>query len=165
MASPKQYAKVRKYPQRSVLKRIEAFFLDNIGKVVPREMLQQVAKDPNTGKIPENWHQRLSDLRCLHGYTIRSWRNQGDLQIMEYRMPYSTRRPTAGQRVHLSKDAWQAVLQRSGSACEWNEAGTVCGLREGDTDPIGGGTVRLQADHKSPHSINAATDPDNPDAW
>ncbi len=80
-------------------------------------------------------------------------------------MPSSTRRATAGQRVQISEDAWQKVLQRSGGACEWNEAGTLCGLKDGDADPIGGGTVRLQADHKSAHTINAATDPDNPDAW
>lgn len=161
----KRYATVRRYPQKSVLQRIEAFFLDNIGKVATRDMLQQVAKDPETGKIPENWHQRLSDLRCLHGYTIRSWRNQGDLKVMEYVMPSKERRPTAKQRTRISKSAWAKVLERSKGACEWNEAGETCALKEGDIDPVGGGTVRLQADHKNPHSINADTDPDNPNAW
>lgn len=165
MPDSDKYAKIGKYHQKSVLKRIEAFFLDNIGKVATREMLQEVSKDPKTGKIPENWHQRLSDLRCLHGYTIRSWRNQGGLKVMEYVMPSIERRAKAKQRVRISKIAWQKVLQRSYGSCEWNEAGETCGLKDGDVDPVGGGTVRLQADHKSPHSINADTDPDNPDAW
>jgi hypothetical protein len=164
-ADAERYATVREYRQRSVLKRIEAFFLDNIGKIATREMLQEVAKDPKTGKIPENWHQRLSDLRCLHGYTIRSWRNQGDLKIMEYLMPSTERRRTAKERVHISKSAWEKVMERCNGACEWNEAGEKCGLKEGDIDQVGGGTVRLQADHKNPHSINADTDPNNPNAW
>ena len=84
---------------------------------------------------------------------------------MEYVMPSIERRAKAKQRVRISKIAWQKVLQRSYGSCEWNEAGETCGLKDGDVDPVGGGTVRLQADHKSPHSINADTDPDNPDAW
>jgi len=139
--------------------------LDNIGKVATRDMLQAVAKDPKTGKIPENWHQRLSDLRCLRGYTIRSWRNQGDLKMMEYLMPFKHRRVAANRRVRITAVAWEKVLKRSGGACEWNEAGQTCGLKQGDIDPVGGGTVRLQADHKSPHSIKADTDPADPNAW
>lgn len=37
--------------------------MDNIGKVVTREQIIKVATDPKTGRIPENWHQRLSELR------------------------------------------------------------------------------------------------------
>jgi hypothetical protein len=84
---------------------------------------------------------------------------------MEYVMPFKDRRPAAKQRVRINKSAWADVLKRCGSACEWSEAGEICGLKNGDIDPIGGGTVRLQADHKSPHSINADTDPDDPEAW
>lgn len=41
----------------------------------------------------------------------------------------------------------------------------VCNLREGDIDPVGGGTVHLQPDHKQPHSIDPKADPHDPDAW
>ena len=164
-AKQRKYAVVGKYPQGSVLGRIKAFFLENIGRVATREQIQEVARDQKTGRIPENWHQRISDLRCLHGYTIRSWRNQGDLKIMEYVMTSAKRRSLAGKRVRISSAAWKAVLKRASNACEWNEAGEVCGLREGEIDPIGGGTVRLQADHKTPHSVDAQTDPENPEAW
>ena len=50
------------YTQRSIRARIEAFFLDNLGKVATREQLIEVATDPVTGRQPENWHQRLSEL-------------------------------------------------------------------------------------------------------
>lgn len=64
------------YLQRSIRARIEAFFLDNLGRVVTREQLIEVATDPTTGRVPENWHQRLSELRTDMGYTILSWRNR-----------------------------------------------------------------------------------------
>ena len=51
------------YNQRSIRARIEAFFLDNLGRVATREQIIQVATDPVTGRQPENWHQRLSELR------------------------------------------------------------------------------------------------------
>ena len=75
------------YTQRSIRARLEAFFLDNLGKVATREQLIEVATDPVTGRQPENWHQRLSELRTDKGYTILSWRNRGDLKVSEYIMP------------------------------------------------------------------------------
>lgn len=158
-------AVVRKYSEKSVLGRIEAFFLDNIEKVATREQIQEVARDPDTKKIPENWHQRLSDLRCLHGYTIKSWRDDKALNVSEYLMTADKRKTTAKGRVRPSAAAWKSVLDRAKGTCEWNESGEVCGLREGEIDPIGGGTVHLQADHKTPHSVNANTDPNDPNAW
>jgi hypothetical protein len=41
----------------------------------------------------------------------------------------------------------------------------VCGLKDGDIDPIGGGTVRLTPDHKTPHAVNANADPGDPAKW
>lgn len=38
----------------------------------------------------------------------------------------------------------------------------MCGLRQGDIDPVGGGTVKLTPDHKNPHSIHAEIDPEDP---
>ena len=83
------------YTQRSVRARIEAFFLDNIGKVATGNQIIEVATDPITGRQPENWHQRLSELRTDCGYTILSWRNRGDLRVSEYLMP------TAGYETQL----------------------------------------------------------------
>ena len=58
------------YNQRSARARIEAFFLDNLGKVATGEQIAEVATDPRTGERRENWHQRLSELRTDWGYTI-----------------------------------------------------------------------------------------------
>src|SRR5437867_8853846 len=98
------------YRQKSVKRRIEALFLDNVGKVVDREMILRAAKDPKTRKEPENWHQRLSELRTDDGYTILSWRNRGDLKVQEYLMPHTRKRKTAGKRVRPTDKAWLAVL-------------------------------------------------------
>jgi hypothetical protein len=162
----RMYGKVKgPYTQASVKKRIEALFLDNLGLILDREQILQAAKDPKTGSEPENWHQRLSELRTDDGYTILSWRNRGDLKVQEYLMPNSAKRPLAGKRIKPTNDCWLAVLNRANYTCEWSEAGTTCGLRQGDTDPIGGGRVRLTPDHKQPHSIDPKSDPACPGQW
>jgi hypothetical protein len=165
-ASARVLASVRKrYRQESVRDRIRAFFLDNIGRVATREQIQTVARDPKTGRVPENWHQRLSELRTDEGYTILSWRNRGDLKVSEYLMPTSERRTSAAKRLKVHHETWLKVLERANYRCEWHEGGVVCGLKNGDIDPIGGGTVKLTPDHKRPHAIDPAADPKNPEAW
>ena len=153
------------YTQRSVRARIEAFFLDNIGKIATREQIIEVATDPRTGRQPENWHQRLSELRTDYGYTILSWRNRGDLRVSEYLMPTAERRDTASRRVRPTATAWRTSLEAVDFRCVWDQDGQVCGLRDGDIDPIGGGTVRLTPDHKQPHSLNPEADPADSSMW
>ena len=153
------------YMQRSVRARIEAFFLDNLGKVATREQIIKVATDPMTGRAPENWHQRLSELRTDYGYTILSWRNRGNLKVSEYMMPNAERRSTTAKRTRPNAQTWQAVLKQANHSCAWNEGGIVCGLRQGDIDPVGGGTVKLTPDHKNPHSLHADADPHDPSKW
>lgn len=154
-----------KYTQKTVSQRIEALFLNNLGKVVTREQIIAAATDPITNKEPENWHQRLSELRTDKGYTILSWRDSKDLANQEYLMPDATRRPTAAKRVLPTAACWGAVLQRANHRCEWTEDGQKCGLSEGEQDPIGGGTVKLTPDHVTPHSINPNTDTTDPLQW
>jgi len=153
------------YDQKTVSQRIEALFLNNIGLVVTRDQIIKAAIDPKTGRAPENWHQRLSELRTDKGYTILSWRDWKQLAPQEYVMPHAERRERASRRTVASRPCWSAVLQRAGDACEWTEDGQRCGLREGDRDPIGGGTVKLTPDHVTPHSINPNADPDDPACW
>lgn len=162
----KKYAEIKgPYHQNSIRERIEALFLDNIGKIVTREQILKVATDPRTGRVPENWHQRLSELRTDAGYTILSWRNRGDLRISEYLMPMAEKRPVASKRVKINPTTWQTVLKKAKYRCQWEEKGVVCGLRDGEIDPIGGGTVRLTPDHKVPHAVSAKIDPKNPNHW
>lgn len=162
----KVYGEVKgAYAQSSVKKRIEALFLDNVGKVVTREQIIEVARNPATGQEPENWHQRLSELRTDDGYTILSWRNRGDLKVQEYLMPHTQKRARVGKRVRPTDETWINILERADYACEWNEGGEMCRLREGDMDPVGGGRVKLTPDHKSPHSIDPNADPTDPEQW
>ncbi len=162
----KVYSKVKKiYNQTSIKQRIEALFLDNIGKIITREQILQVATDPATGKQPENWHQRLSELRTDDGYTILSWRNRGWLRVEEYLMTSKDKREQAGKRVRPTKDAWNQILDRAKHSCEWKEDGKTCGLKENEVDPIGGGKVKLTPDHKKPHSVNPQSDPTDPEQW
>lgn len=149
----------------SVRKRIEVFFLSHLGEKVTNEQIRKAARDPATGVEPENWHQRLSELRTDMGYTIKTYRDDASLKPGEYVMPTAARRPTAGKRVRPDKETWEAVLRRSNFSCEWSAGVGRCGLRLGETDPVGGGTVMLTPDHKTPHSVNPGSDPRNPDAW
>jgi hypothetical protein len=163
---PKEYGTVgRRYEERSVSKRIEALFLDNLGKVLTRKQIIRVATNPTTGVEPENWHQRLSELRTDKGYTILSRRDRAGLGNQEYMMPDATRRETAAGRVRPTAVTWAAVLTRAGGRCEWYEAGESCELADGDADPVGGGTVKLTPDHKQPHSVNPTADPLDPTQW
>lgn len=154
-----------KYRQPSVRKRIEAFLLDHVGEVVTGKQIEEVARDPETGARRENWHQRLSELRTDFGYNIQSWRDTAELGVSEYRLISAVRRETAGKRVKIDPRVWKAVQERAGYACEWREEGTRCGLKAGDIDPRGGGTVRLTPDHKTPHATHAHVDPKDPDQW
>ncbi len=162
----KIYGKLKgPYTQKSVKKRIEALFLDNLGKVLTREQILEVAKDPVTKREPENWHQRLSELRTDDGYTILSWRNRGDLKIQEYVMPHAVKRPRAGKRLRPTDETWLGVLRRADYRCEWREGNEACGLREGEIDPVGGGRVKLTPDHKTPHAVSSDVNPHDPDQW
>jgi hypothetical protein len=150
---------------KAIIDRLEAFFLDNLGCVVTREQILKVAKDPTTGRVPENWHQRLSELRTNLGYTILSSRDTSSLGRSEYMMSTAEKRVVAGKRVKINEKTWHKVLKRAGHACEWEDGGVHCGLKAGEKDPIGGGTVKLTADHKRPHSVDPHADSDDANAW
>jgi 5-methylcytosine-specific restriction endonuclease McrA len=145
------YSRLKKvstqYPQPSIRKRIEQFFLDNLGVIVTREQLQQVATNPTTGITPENWHQRLSELRTDIGYTILSWRDTKDLTVSEYVMPSAEKREGAKSRKAINRKIKTDLLKLN-PQCSYSD----CNLRENDIDPIGGGTVKLQVDHKTAHN-------------
>src|SRR5438552_7082446 len=119
----KAYGKIKtgRYKQKSIKQQIEALFLDNITKNITSEQIIQVAADPITGKEPENWHQRLSELTTDDGYTILSWRNRGWLQVQEYLMPSTEKRLGSGKRIKPTKETWLKVLKRAKHACEWTE--------------------------------------------
>ncbi len=153
------------YDQKSVSARLEALFLNNVGLVVTRNQIIAAARDPKTGKEPENWHQRLSELRTDRGYTILSARDWKALKPEEYVLASVERRAIAAKRVRPTPATWNKVLERASTACEWREDGQLCGLKEGAIDPIGGGTVKLTPDHTTPHSVDPNSDPTDPGHW
>ena len=153
------------YVQKTVRQRLEALFITNVGLVVTREQILGAARDPVTGKEPENWHQRLSELRTDHGYTILSWRDWSDLKPQEYVLANLEKRALAAKRVRPTPATWKRVLDRATDACEWQEDGQLCGLVMGAIDPIGGGTVKLTPDHTTPHSVNPNSDPHDAAQW
>ena len=155
----------KSYQQKTIKERMEQLFLDNLGKIVTREQIIAVATDPRTGKVPENWHQRLSELRTDNGYTIQTSRDRKDLKVSQYLMPHTEKRSGSGRRVKPTNKCWLEVLQHANNRCQWNNDGVVCGLVNGEIDPVGGGTVVLTADHMTPHSINASVDADDPSKW
>jgi len=166
-AGRKIYAQIdpHRYDQPSVRKRIEAVFLDNVEKVLTGEQISEVARGPKRKRRVENWHQRLSELRTDFGYTILLHRDRSWLKPGEYLMPSATRNRKAKRRVKISPRAWKLVLERAEYRCEWREAGESCELKAGDIDPVGGGTVHLTPDHKTPHAAGEQVDPDDANQW
>lgn len=146
MAFPKLDRVAKKYTDKTIRKRLEAFFLDNVGVIVTNEHLKEVAKDPETGLEPENWHQRLSELRTDHGYTILSQRDNAELRTGEYCLVSAEKRESAKSRKVADKKIKDELL-KANPVCAY----PGCGLREGAIDLVGGGTVRLQLDHKTAH--------------
>lgn len=159
------YAVVGKCTQRTMRDRIEAFFLDNVGRIASREQIIKVATDPRTGKVPENWHQCVSELRTNKGCTILTQRKRGYLKVSEYLMPDSTKRKSAGARVRPTVTTWATVLKLHDYKCAWSAGGDTCGLKRGDIDPVGGGRVLLTPDHRRPHSVDAMADKTDATAW
>jgi hypothetical protein len=153
------------YDQKTVRQRLEAFFLKNVGLVVTSDQIRAAARNPQTGVEPENWHQRLSELRTDEGYTILSWRDWSALKPQEYVLASREKRAIAGKRVRPTVATWKSILDRAGHACEWREDGQLCALKEGASDPIGGGTVKLTPDHTTPHSVDPNSDAENADQW
>lgn len=138
-----------KKSSNNVRGRIRDFLIQNVGKVVTREEIQQAAMNPETGKIPENWHQRLSELRVDEGFDILSWRDREGLKPGQYMLASATAQRVAKPRQYLSDVERAELFSRDGEKCQW----PGCSLTAGAIDPVGGGTVVLTADHKSPHSL------------
>ena len=136
-----------------------------MGKIVTREMIVKASVNPITGKEPENWHQRLSELRTDDGYSILTNRDSVELNVSEYVLESLEKREIAGKRVMPDKNTWMLILNNANNVCEWRDDGQICGMKSGDIDPIGGGTVKLTPDHKQPHSVNPAADSTDPTQW
>jgi 5-methylcytosine-specific restriction endonuclease McrA len=146
-----------KYNQKTIRERILALFQDNVGEVVTREQIVEASIDPITGNAPENWHQRLSELRTDHGYDILSWRDRNSLKPGEYVMENSNPVRPSKIRKNIPNQVKIKVKERANYTCDWEG----CGLKEGEIDKVSGATVKLQVDHIDPHSLDGSDDIEN----
>ena len=140
----------KKKSTTSVKERIRTFLVENAGNVVSREQIQEAARIPESGKIPENWHQRLSELRVDEGYDILSWRDRDNLKPGEYVLKSSTPSRIAKPRATLSKAERKKLFERDGFQCQWED----CKLKQGEVDPVGGGAVVLTVYAVSAHGTD-----------
>lgn len=77
----------------SISTRLEKLFLDNVGKVVTTDLILQVLPTRKDGSRVERWHQRISELRTDHGYTIHHGRKDDPrLKNGQYLMPTTQKR-------------------------------------------------------------------------
>lgn len=121
--------------KRSAKNKLKDFFRLNVGKVVDREQLREVAE------ISE-WARRVRELRDEEGWLIFTHHDRTDLKPGEYLLidepPEST---DSTFRRGLSTKLRAEVLDRDGFTCQ------MCGLSPGEVDPSTGRGVRLHVGH------------------
>lgn len=132
-------------------KRILAYFLANVGKVLDSKGIQRAS-----GGAAE-WARRVRELRNEEGYQILSHKDRADLKPGQYLLETEIRIPAFKRGV--SKETRAQVIERNGYTCQ------MCGVAAGDPDPLGGPrTVRLTIGHivdkskggdDSPHNLRA----------
>jgi hypothetical protein len=153
------------YGQKSIKGRLEAFLLDNVGKIATTEQMLEVAKNPITNKYPSRLGARIGDLRMNDGYNILSWKDREDIKYNEYTLVSPRKNPDIQRRVIINSSTWKEVLKEANYCCQWEEGGLICALKDGEIDPVYGGRVKLTPDHKKPHSMCSDIDPNDIDAW
>lgn len=142
-------------PKKSTQDLILEFLLENRGTVV--EHTEITAHLRRRGWRGDKWHQRLSELRVNGGWDILSWRDRADLRQGQYLLIDEQPAREAKPRKAVSDKLRAQVVERDGCCQHKITAKQICGLREGDYDEISGATVRLQADHVTPHSKGGET--------
>lgn len=159
VAQKKVYAQVdpSRYVRGGAKVKMLACFRDHVGEVLTGKQLEAVAGIPR-------WHQRLDEIRDL-GYEVLTRKDRAWLTTSEYLMLDPNPREITSRRVTPSADCWQTVLERDGHRCVFDLDGVACRLAAGERDPNTNRTVTLTADHRRPHALDAAADPDDPDAW
>lgn len=127
----------------SARSRILDLFLSNIGIVVDKSQISEVAQ------IAE-WARRVRELRDEYGYDIRSHKEETSLKPGQYILRDPNPNPVAKER-KISKDQYYRILNRDGHKC------LSCGRGPGEvhpTDPRK--TLKLVVDHIVPISTAEA---------
>lgn len=124
----------------SAKKRIKAFLLANIGKVVTGEEISASAG------ISE-WARRVRELRDEEGWPILSHNDSAQLKPGEYLLESQPVERDVSFARAISAKLRAEVLDRNGFTCQ------MCGLTPGDIDPSTGRKVRLHIGHIKDKSL------------
>lgn len=131
---------------KAAKKKLLDYFVENVGRVVDKEELQEVAG------ISE-WARRVRELRVEDGYSILSHNDRADLKPGEYILVSKNPSPTFGRGVTATQRA--RILLRNGYTCQ------ICGSGAGDPHPLDPTKkLRLHIDHIVPVS-QGGTDEDS----
>jgi hypothetical protein len=101
------------------LRRAEAFFTSNVGKVFDNKTLREAI-----GGTTDSWTRRIRELRDELGYNVQTNSERPDLKPGEYVLVDLKRRPVVSRKI--SKKLRSMVLERNGYACQ------ACGIGAGE---------------------------------
>ena len=139
---------MNKGPRLSSKRRILAYLLSNIGRVLTSDEIRSAS-----GGASE-WARRLRELRDEEGYQILSHRDRAELKPGQYLLLTEVRRPAFSR--DISKETRASVLERNGYTCQ------MCGLAAGDEDPFQARRkVRLTMGHIIDKSLGGDDTPGN----
>ena len=137
---------IRKQKGASVIEKIKAYLLENVGKEVTGEELRYVAGDKS------EWARRVRELRTEHGWqVVTKSTGRPDLPVGIYVLA-SDRQLPAHDRV-ITDRARRAVLVRDSYTCQ------VCGWNRSKWDPSD--PRHLEVHHVQHHVKGGSNEPEN----
>jgi hypothetical protein len=133
VAARKNAVAKKKARSPGAMRRAEAFFVANVGKVLGNPTLRRVI-----GGTADSWTRRVRELREKLGYNILTNVDRSDLKPGEYILIDLHRRPVVSAKI--SKKLRATVLERNGYTCQ------SCGIGAGEIHEDGR-PARLQIGH------------------
>lgn len=123
--------------------RLREFFEANLGKVVTKKELSEVA-------AIHEWARRVRELRDDEGMQIQSHNDNTSLKPGEYILIDLKRNPRVSHRIDAKLRS--RILERNGFTCQ------ACGATGSDPDPIDPNRrLRLHIDHTDPNGPSIDT--------
>ncbi|WP_250518458.1 HNH endonuclease [Caballeronia sp. ATUFL_M1_KS5A] len=128
--------------------KLRAFFLANIGRVIEKDELRNVANNQS------EWARRVRELRTEEGYQILTHNDRSELKPGQYLL--ETAKPEPAFERAISKETRAFVLERNGQTCQ------MCGSAAGEPHPYDPTRkVRLHIGHIIDKSKGGSDEPSN----
>jgi hypothetical protein len=135
-------------PRSGARKKLRAHFLENIGRVMNSDELQQVA-----GNTSE-WARRVRELRTEEGYLILTHNDREGLKPGQYLLESAKPQPAFARGI--SKETRAYVLDRNGFTCQ------MCGAVAGEIHAFDATRkTRLHLGHVIDKSMGGVDEPHN----